>query len=58
MQHSKKDIINESADLLFHWLMLMVDTGVTVGEVMAELEHREGLSGLDEKANRKLQQEG
>ncbi len=54
MQKNKKDIINESADLLFHWLMLMVDTGVSVGDVMAELQRREGISGLDEKANRKL----
>jgi len=56
MQGNKKDIISESADLLFHWLMLMADTGVTVGEVMAELERREGISGLDEKASRKLKE--
>lgn len=57
MQKNKKDIIGESADLWFHWLMLMVDTGVTVADVMAELERREGISGLDEKANRKLKKE-
>ena len=54
MQKNKKDIISESADLLFHWLMLMVDTGVSVADVMDELKRREGISGLDEKANRKL----
>jgi phosphoribosyl-ATP pyrophosphohydrolase len=54
MQGNKKEIISESADLIFHWLMLIADTGVTVSEVMAELERREGISGLDEKASRKL----
>lgn len=57
MQGDKKEIINESADLLFHWLMLLADAGVTPKEVMDELERREGISGLDEKANRKLKQE-
>ena len=55
MEHNKKDVINESADLLFHWLMLLADQGVTVDEVMQELTRREGLSGLDEKALRKMQ---
>jgi phosphoribosyl-ATP pyrophosphohydrolase len=57
MQRDTKELINESADLLFHWLMLLADAGVTPKEVMDELERREGISGLDEKANRKLKQE-
>jgi len=48
-------VISESADLLFHWLLLLADGGIAVSEVMAELEKREGISGLDEKASRKLQ---
>lgn len=55
MERNRKDVINESADLLFHWLLLLADQGVTVGEVMQELARREGLSGLDEKALRKMQ---
>lgn len=47
-------VINESADLLFHWLLLLADANIKVGEVMSELEKREGTSGLDEKASRKL----
>lgn len=47
-------VINESADLLFHWLLLLADGDIAVSEVMAELERREGISGLDEKASRKL----
>ena len=50
----KKEIINESADLIFHWLMLLADTGVKLEDVMKELQRREGISGLDEKASRKL----
>ena len=48
-------IISESADLLFHWLLLLADSGIEVSEVMDELTRREGISGLDEKASRKLQ---
>ncbi len=45
-------VILESADLLFHHLMLLADCGVSVGEVADELSRREGLSGLAEKAAR------
>ena len=57
MQKNKQELIGESADLLFHWLMLLVDGGVTIEEVMAELERRKGISGLDEKAARKSKAE-
>ena len=53
MLNDKKEIIGESADLIFHWLLLLADRGITIAEIMAELEHREGISGLDEKAQRK-----
>jgi phosphoribosyl-ATP pyrophosphohydrolase len=58
MRKDKKELIGESADLLFHWLILLADAGVPPADVMAELERREGISGLDEKANRKLKKEG
>jgi phosphoribosyl-ATP pyrophosphohydrolase len=58
MRKDKKELIGESADLIFHWLMLLADAGVPPSDVMAELERREGISGLDEKANRKLKREG
>ena len=45
-------VIAESADLIFHHLMLLADCGVSLAEVEAELERREGLSGLAEKAAR------
>ncbi|NVD45791.1 phosphoribosyl-ATP diphosphatase [Qipengyuania atrilutea] len=52
---SKADLISESADLLFHLLVLLGAKGVALNEVMAELDRREGTSGLDEKANRSAQ---
>ncbi len=45
-------ITAESADLLFHLLVLLADAGVPFADVLAELERREGLSGLAEKAAR------
>ncbi len=49
---NRDDVIAESADLIFHHLMLLADCGVRFEEVEAELMRREGLSGLDEKAAR------
>ena len=45
-------IITEMADLWFHCLVLLERYGVTVDEVLAELERREGTSGHAEKASR------
>lgn len=56
MKKNKEEIISESADLIFHWLLLLADGGVSVAEVMEELKRREGTSGLDEKARRKIRE--
>ena len=58
MQNDKKEMVAESADMLFHWLMLLADRGVTPDDVMRELTRREGISGLDEKAHRKARRKG
>lgn len=58
LQHDRKEVILESADMLFHWLMLLADIGITPDEVMKELTRREGVSGLDEKAHRKARRKG
>jgi phosphoribosyl-ATP pyrophosphohydrolase len=42
----------ESADLLYHWLVLLAAAGVSTDAVAAKLEAREGRSGLEEKAAR------
>jgi phosphoribosyl-ATP pyrophosphohydrolase len=43
----------ESADLLYHLLVLWAETGVAAADVWAELARREGTSGLAEKAARR-----
>jgi len=43
----------ESADLLYHWLVVVAASGVSLDEVAARLEAREGVSGHAEKAGRK-----
>jgi phosphoribosyl-ATP pyrophosphohydrolase len=48
----REAVIAESADLLFHLLMLWADAGVAPADVLAALEQRRGTSGLDEKARR------
>ena len=45
-------LVSESADLLYHWLVVLALAGVRLDEVMAELEKRTSRSGLDEKASR------
>ncbi len=42
----------ESADLIYHWLVLLTACGVSLDAVAAKLEAREGRSGLEEKASR------
>jgi phosphoribosyl-ATP pyrophosphohydrolase len=49
----KADIIHEVADLWFHTLVLLKHHGLDSNDILKELEGRFGLSGLEEKANRK-----
>ncbi len=49
---SKEEMVAESADLLFHHLMLLADMDIDFADVCTELERREGVSGIAEKANR------
>ena len=42
----------ESADLLYHWLVLLAAAGVAPDVVAAKLAAREGRSGIEEKASR------
>jgi len=46
-------LVAESADMLYHLLTLWASVGVKPGAVWAELDRREGLSGIAEKAARK-----
>ena len=45
-------VVGESADLLYHLLVLWADCGVSPDHVWQELERRQGTSGLDEKKAR------
>jgi phosphoribosyl-ATP pyrophosphohydrolase len=48
----RERIIEESADLMYHLLVLWADAHVRPSDVWAELVRREGMSGLAEKAGR------
>ncbi len=45
----QEDAISESADLLFHMMILWADMGISPDDIFAELARREGISGIDEK---------
>jgi phosphoribosyl-ATP pyrophosphohydrolase len=46
-------LVSESADLIYHLLVLLKSRGLTLDEVEAVLAQRTGQSGLEEKATRK-----
>ncbi len=48
----RAEAVKESADLLFHLTVLLADMGLSLDDVCAELDRREGVSGLTEKAAR------
>lgn len=45
-------LTEEAADVLYHLLVVLASRNVPLDDVLAELERREGLSGIDEKAAR------
>ena len=47
-----EDLVGEAADTIFHLLVLLDAKGVSLDEVLAELDRREGTSGIAEKAAR------
>jgi len=51
----REHVVAESADLLFHLLVLLKARGVALPEVEAELARRTQMSGLEEKAARKVE---
>jgi phosphoribosyl-ATP pyrophosphohydrolase len=52
IQKDKGELAKESADVLYHLLVLWAASGITPDDVYAVLKSREGMSGLDEKASR------
>jgi phosphoribosyl-ATP pyrophosphohydrolase len=55
LAEDRRALVGEAADLLFHLLVLLGAKGVPLDEVLAELDRREGTSGIAEKASRKPQ---
>ena len=49
-------VVGEVADLWFHSMIALAHHGLAPADVIAELERREGMSGIEEKALRKAQQ--
>jgi len=47
-------VLYECADLWFHTLVMLAQFNLTPDDVLKELARREGISGIEEKANRKL----
>ena len=49
-------LVNEMADLWFHSMVALAHYGLSAADVVAELARREGLSGIEEKALRKVRE--
>ena len=59
LQHGRGEaqtLVNETADLWFHSMIALAHFGLGPADVVAELVRREGLSGLEEKALRKVRE--
>jgi phosphoribosyl-ATP pyrophosphohydrolase len=54
VQNDAEGVASESADLIYHWLVLLRASGVSLDAVAQRLEAREGRSGIAEKASRKV----
>ena len=52
----REKIVAEMADLWFHGMVALAHYGFSAADVVAELARREGLSGLEEKALRKVRE--
>src|SRR5262245_16022427 len=53
VENDRNHLIAESADLLYHLLVLLTARGIKLDEVEAALAQRTSMSGLEEKASRK-----
>lgn len=49
----RQALVGEAADVVFHLLVLLDAKGIPFADVLAELDRREGVSGIAEKASRK-----
>ena len=49
---SHEELVGEAADVIFHLMVLLGAKSVPLADVLAELDRREGVSGIAEKASR------
>ena len=53
VKNDREKLTSEAADVLYHLLVMLAARDVSLDDVLAELERREGTSGIAEKASRK-----
>jgi phosphoribosyl-ATP pyrophosphohydrolase len=53
VKNDRENLVNEAADVLYHLTVMLAARDVALDEVMAELDRRQGTSGIAEKASRK-----
>jgi phosphoribosyl-ATP pyrophosphohydrolase len=53
IENNRDRLIAESADLVYHLLVLLKSRGISLAEIEAALAQRTSMSGLEEKASRK-----
>ena len=51
---NKKNIVHETADVIYHLLVTLESVGINFDAIIAELKKREGISGFEEKRNRQI----
>lgn len=52
IKDDRDGLISESADVLYHLLVMLQSRNVALNDVLAELDRRQGTSGISEKASR------
>ncbi len=52
VKNDRENLVNEAADVLYHLTVMLAARDVALDEVMAELDRRQGTSGIAEKASR------
>jgi len=54
----REHLVKEACDVLYHLWVILATRQITVEQLRAELERREGVSGIVEKQNRQKEQQG
>lgn len=52
VKNDREELVGEAADVLYHLLVMLAARDVDLGDVLAELDRRQGTSGIAEKASR------